>query len=84
MVLLELLFVGATALFGLYGAYKLITEYAGREKKVSLREYLGFERKPPREKIRAELREQWLNLAPGEKEIEGVEWEGEIYFETPK
>ena len=49
-----------------------------------LRSYFPFERKPPREKIKAALRKQWLELGAGEKEIAGVEWEGEIYFETPK
>lgn len=44
---------------------------------------LGFKR-PPTEKIKAALRKQWLELAPGETEIPGVEWEGEIYYETPK
>ena len=44
----------------------------------------GIKPSPPSAKIRAELRKQWLNLAPGEKEIDGVEWEGEIYYETPK
>jgi hypothetical protein len=50
----------------------------------AIRIALGIKPKPPSEKIRAELRQQWLDLAPGEKEIEGVEWEGEIYYETPK
>lgn len=49
-----------------------------------LRSYFPFKRKPPSEKIRAALRKQWLELEPGEKGIPGVEWEGEIYFETPK
>ena len=49
-----------------------------------LRGYFPFEHKPPKEKIKAALRKQWLDLAPGEKDIPGVEWEGEIYFETPK
>jgi hypothetical protein len=40
--------------------------------------------RPSSEKIRAELRQQWLDLAPGETDIPGVEWEGEIYYETPK
>lgn len=40
--------------------------------------------RPPTEKIRAALRKQWLDLAPDEVEIAGVEWEGEIYYETPK
>jgi hypothetical protein len=44
----------------------------------------GIKPKPPREKIRAVLRKQWLELASGEKEIPGVEWEGEIYYNTPK
>jgi hypothetical protein len=48
-------------------------------------EYLtGVRKKPPTEKIRAALRKQWLELASGEKEIAGVEWEGEIYYDTPK
>jgi hypothetical protein len=41
-------------------------------------------KRPPSAKIRAELRQQWLDLAPGETEIPGVEWEGEMYYETPK
>lgn len=41
-------------------------------------------KKVPSEKIRAELRAQWLALGPEEAEIPGVEWEGEIYYETPK
>jgi len=45
---------------------------------------IKIKRKPPTEKIRAELRQQWLELEPGEKEISGIEWEGEIYYETPK
>jgi len=49
-----------------------------------LRSYFPFEHRPPKEKIKAALREQWLNLEPGEKEIPGVEFEGEIYYETPK
>jgi hypothetical protein len=47
-------------------------------------ELLGFKKKPPTEKIRAALRKQWLELEPHEKEIAGVEYEGEIYYETPK
>ena len=49
-----------------------------------IRSFLGIKKHPPSEKIRAALRQQWLNLAPGEKEIPGVEWEDEIYYETPK
>ena len=49
-----------------------------------VRSVLGLEKRPPREKIRAALRQQWLSLAPGEKEIPGVEWEDEVYYETPK
>lgn len=44
----------------------------------------GVRKKPPIAKIRAELRQQWLELAFGEKDIPGVEWEGEIFYETPK
>ena len=40
--------------------------------------------KPPSGKIRAALRQQYLELLPGEKEIPGVEWEGRVYYETPK
>jgi hypothetical protein len=50
----------------------------------TIRLTLGIKPKPPSEKIRAELRQQWLDLAPGEKDIPGVEYEGEIYYETPK
>jgi len=49
-----------------------------------IRSLLGLKKKPPSEKIRAALRQQWLSLAPGEKEIPGVEWEDEVYYETPK
>jgi hypothetical protein len=49
-----------------------------------IRSLLGFKKKPPSDKIRAELRQQWLELLPGEKDIPGVEYEGEVYFETPK
>ena len=49
-----------------------------------IRSLLGLKRKPPSDKIRAELRQQWLELLPGEKDIPGVEYEGEVYFETPK
>jgi len=45
---------------------------------------LGLKPKLPSEKIRAALRQQYLDLAPGEKEIPGVEWEDEVYYETPK
>ena len=82
MPILEAIFVIATAAFAAYGAYKVVTEYVGR--KPSLRKYLGFKPKPPREKIRAALRQQYLDLLPGEKEIPGVEWEGEIYYKTPE
>jgi hypothetical protein len=44
----------------------------------------GIKPKPPTEKIKAALRKQWLELEPHEKEIPGIEWEGEIYYETPK
>jgi hypothetical protein len=50
----------------------------------ALRSALGIKPKPPSAKIRAELRQQWLDLLPGERDIPGVEWEGEIYYETPK
>ena len=82
MVILELIFTAIAIPFMAYGAYKFVEEYAGR--KPSLREYLGFKPKPPSEKIRAELRKQWLSLAPGEKDIPGIEWEDEVYYETPK
>jgi hypothetical protein len=49
-----------------------------------IRSLLGLKKKPPSDKIRAELRWQWLELLPGENEIPGVEYEGEVYFETPK
>ena len=49
-----------------------------------IRSVLGFKKRPPSEKIRAALRQQYLDLAPGEKEIPGVEWEDEVYYETPK
>lgn len=49
-----------------------------------IRSLLGLKKKPPSDKIRAELRQQWLELLPGEKDIPGVEYEGEVYFETPK
>jgi len=49
-----------------------------------IRSILGIKQKPPSEKIRAALRQQYLDLAPGEKEIPGVEWEDEVYYETPK
>jgi hypothetical protein len=53
-----------------------------------LREAVGSlisgKKRPPSDKIRAELRQQWLDLLPGEQDIPGVEWEGEIYYETPK
>lgn len=81
-MVLEALFVIATAAFALYGGYKLITEYA--ERKPSLRKFLGLKPKPPRDRIRKVLRKQWLDLLPGEKDIPGVEYEGEVYFETPK
>lgn len=45
---------------------------------------IKLKKKPPSARIRADLRQQWLELAPGEREIPGVEWEGEIYYETPK
>ena len=49
-----------------------------------IRRVLGLKPRPPRAKIRAGLREQWTSLLPGETEIAGVEYEGEIYYETPK
>jgi hypothetical protein len=49
-----------------------------------IRSLLGLKKKPPSDKIRAKLRQQWLELLPGEKDIPGVEYEGEVYFETPK
>ena len=57
---------------------------AGERMRAGIEEITGVRKKPPREKIRAALRKQWLELAPGEKEIPGVEWEGEIYYETPE
>jgi hypothetical protein len=48
-----------------------------------IRSLLGL-KKVPSDKIRAKLRQQWLELLPGEKDIPGVEYEGEVYFETPK
>ena len=45
---------------------------------------LGMKPSPPRAEIRAKLRAQWTSLLPAETEIPGVEWEGEIYYETPK
>jgi hypothetical protein len=74
-MVVEILFILATAAFALYGGYKLITEYAGRKRAKGA---------PPSEEIRAALRQQWLDLLPGEKDIPGVEWEGEVYYETPK
>lgn len=56
---------------------------AGERVRKHTDEIFGFKR-PPREKIKAALRQQWLELADDEKEIPGVEWEGEIYYETPK
>lgn len=44
----------------------------------------GIKPKPPSLKIQAALRKQWLELTPDEPSIPGVEWEGEIYYETPK
>lgn len=44
----------------------------------------GIRPKPPALKIQAALRKQWLDLAPEEPSIPGVEYEGEIYYETPK
>lgn len=55
-----------------------------RERSAEITKIVIGKPKPPTEKIRQALRKQWLDLAPGEKEIAGVEWEGEIYFETPK
>ena len=49
-----------------------------------IRSILGLKPKLPSEKIRAALRQQYLDLAPGEKEIPGVEWEDVVYYETPK
>jgi hypothetical protein len=57
---------------------------AGERMRGGVDELLGIKKKPPTEKIKAALRKQWLELAPGETEIPGVEWEGEIYYETPK
>lgn len=45
---------------------------------------IGIKPKPPTEEIKAALRKQWLDLVADEKEIPGAEWEGEIYYETPK
>jgi len=49
-----------------------------------LKSILGLKRHPPRAKIRAALRQQYIDLLPGETEIEGVEWEGVIYRKTPE
>ena len=57
---------------------------AGERVRAHVEDIIGVRKKPPSEKIRAALRKQWLELAPGEKDIPGVEWEGEIYYETPK
>ena len=50
----------------------------------AIKRLFGIKPKPPREKIRRELRQQWLELAPGEKEVPGVEYDGEVYYGTPK
>lgn len=57
---------------------------AGEKMRATVEDLTGVRKKPPTAKIRAALRQQWLELAPGEQEIPGVEWEGEIYYETPK
>lgn len=57
---------------------------AGERMRGGIEELTGVRKRPPTAKIRAALRKQWLELAPGEKEIAGVEWEGEVYYETPK
>ena len=57
---------------------------AGERMRAGVEEITGVRKKPPRKEIRAELRKQWLELAPGEKEFPGVEWEGEMYYATPK
>lgn len=49
-----------------------------------IKRLFGIKPKPPTEKIRAALRKQWLELEPDEKDIPGVEWEGEVYYSTPK
>ena len=56
----------------------------GKVIKSGIRSLLGLKPKPPRDRIRKVLRKQWLDLLPGEKDIPGVEYEGEVYFETPK
>jgi hypothetical protein len=50
----------------------------------SIKKFFGIKPKPPTEKIKAALRKQWLELEPHEEEIPGVEYEGDIYYETPK
>jgi hypothetical protein len=57
---------------------------AGERMREGVGDLIGRKKKPPSDKIRAELRQQWLELLPGEKDIPGVEYEGEVYFETPK
>jgi len=50
----------------------------------AVKSIFGIKPSPPSEKIRSALRQQWLELAPEEESIPGVEWEGEVYYETPK
>ena len=57
---------------------------AGERMRAGVEHLTGVRKKPPTEKIKAALRKQWLELEPDEEEIAGVEWEGVIYFETPK
>jgi hypothetical protein len=49
-----------------------------------IKRLFGIKPKPPTEKIRAAIRKQWLELEPTEEDIPGVEWEGEVYYTTPK
>lgn len=60
-----------------------LADVGGRTRAI-VEDLIGVRKKLPSAKIRTALRKQWLELAPGEKEIPGVEWEGEIYYETPK
>ena len=46
--------------------------------------FFGIKHKLPTEEIRRRLREQWLALKPEEKDIPGVEVDGETFYETPR
>ena len=66
-----------------FGIFNAIAD-AGETLRRGTDKLFGF-KKPPSAKIRAALREQWLAIGPKEPQIiPGVEWEGELYFETPK